>query len=496
MFLSCSSLTSLDVSTFDTSNVAAMTSMFSRCSSLRSLTFGNNFVTSSVTDLDYMFQYCRSLTTLDVSGFDTSNVTNMCAMFNGCRSLESLAVSNFKTSNVTNMSNMFKNCSSLTSLDVSTFNTSKVTDMSDMFNGCSSLKNLTFGQYFTTPACTGFARTFSNCSSMRYLDFYDSNDGVLGAFKNSNINRTANSEDALFGSVSSGLPMTTVVYLPHGIKKSDYTNYTDLPNLVFNDNGTLKATIYYSADKVDIELPHEFKATTAEYSRTMNAATQYGTAILPYAFTSNESVQAYTLTAEHTGTMYFEEAASVPANTPFFYSKKTPSATSVNFNNTVANNGITVAAVQTTSAAEGGEPYGANAVLSGWTAQGYYITEVIDATSDSPTTNTFYIAGDKFWRATGTLQMYPHRVTYQGQWQYEPGNEAPAMLSIFTMAAPDNGDELPTEVTKAIDAAHQRALQQGARDIYDLQGRRHSELRSGVNIIRMADGSTVKVVKR
>ena len=54
-----------------------------------------------------MFMDCSSLPTLDVTNFDTSNVTNMADMFNGCSSLTSLDVTNFDTSNVTTMASMF-----------------------------------------------------------------------------------------------------------------------------------------------------------------------------------------------------------------------------------------------------------------------------------------------------------------------------------------------------------------------------------------------------
>ncbi|MDY3026021.1 MAG: BspA family leucine-rich repeat surface protein, partial [Candidatus Faecivicinus sp.] len=53
---------------------------------------------------------CSSLTSLDVSGFDTSNVTIMSWMFAGCSSLTSLDVSSFDTSKVTNMWWMFDGC--------------------------------------------------------------------------------------------------------------------------------------------------------------------------------------------------------------------------------------------------------------------------------------------------------------------------------------------------------------------------------------------------
>jgi surface protein len=86
-----------------------------------------------------MFLGCRNLTTLDLSSFNTSNVTDMNGMFQYCESLTTLDLSNFDTSKVTNMSGMFYACKSLTTLDLSNFNTSKVTNMLDMSSFCNNL---------------------------------------------------------------------------------------------------------------------------------------------------------------------------------------------------------------------------------------------------------------------------------------------------------------------------------------------------------------------
>lgn len=126
---------------FDTSNVKNMSFMFEYCPSLINLDI-SKFNTSNVTNMNLMFYGCESLTSLDVSNFDTSNVTNIGNMFGGCKSLTSLDVSNFNTSNVTNMYSLFIGCESLTSLDISNFNTSNVTDMSRMFADCSKLTTL------------------------------------------------------------------------------------------------------------------------------------------------------------------------------------------------------------------------------------------------------------------------------------------------------------------------------------------------------------------
>ncbi len=110
--------------------------------------------TSEVTNMGYMFIRCSSLTSLDVSNFDTSKVTAMYSMFEDCSSLTSLDVSNFDTSQVTEMSGMFAFCRSLTSLDVSNFDISKVTAMYGMFCECPAWATVDQTK-FTAPAANG-----------------------------------------------------------------------------------------------------------------------------------------------------------------------------------------------------------------------------------------------------------------------------------------------------------------------------------------------------
>ena len=164
MFISCSSLTSLDVSHFNTSNVTDMYQLFSNCYSLKALDL-SGFNTSKVIRMDYMFAYCSSLTSLDVSHFNTSSVTGMGGMFWNCNKLTSLDVSGFNTSNVTNMNSMFSGCSKLKTLDLSGFNTSKVIRMDYMFAYCSSLTSLDLS-HFDTSNVTNINYMFSGCSSL------------------------------------------------------------------------------------------------------------------------------------------------------------------------------------------------------------------------------------------------------------------------------------------------------------------------------------------
>ena len=168
MFSGCCSLTSLDVSGWDTSAVTSMTSMFQSCNSLISLD-ASEWDTSAVTSMANMFYSCNSLTSLDVSGWDTSAVTSMATMFYICFSLKSLDVSGWDTSAVTNMGSMFYNCYSLTSLDVSEWDTSAATSMANMFSSCASLTSLDVSGWDTS-AATNMNSMFSGCYSLTSLD--------------------------------------------------------------------------------------------------------------------------------------------------------------------------------------------------------------------------------------------------------------------------------------------------------------------------------------
>lgn len=130
MFAS-SAATTLDISSFDTGKVINMGGMFysSNASSLDL----SNFDTSSVISMHRMFENSKALS-LDLSNFDTSNVISMTHMFFDSEAT-TINLSSFDTANVEDMSWMFKN-TELESLDLSNFDTGKVTDMSDMFAGC------------------------------------------------------------------------------------------------------------------------------------------------------------------------------------------------------------------------------------------------------------------------------------------------------------------------------------------------------------------------
>ena len=199
---------------------------FAGFNSLVNINYNNNFNTSKVTNMSYMFLpiepgdwsndvvltssdditkptllsknnnfntelmgaapgpgFHSVLEDLNLSIFNTSNVTSMKKMFAYCSSLTSLDLSNFDTSRVTSMDDLFWQCESLTDLDLSGFNTSNVTDMSSMFYSCSSLTSLKLSN-FNTSNVTDMRFMFYNCSSLTDLD--------LSSFNTSNVTDMSN----------------------------------------------------------------------------------------------------------------------------------------------------------------------------------------------------------------------------------------------------------------------------------------------------------------
>ena len=164
-------LTSLDLTNFNTANVEYMNNMFEGCSALKSLDL-INFNTAKVTNMSFMFDGCSALTSLDLTNFNTANVTDMSSMFSGCSALESLDLTNFNTAKVEIMYMMFSGCSALESLDLTNFNTAKVEYMNDLFNGCSALTTIYASDKFDTDNVINGSDMFTGCKSLK--DYSDS----------------------------------------------------------------------------------------------------------------------------------------------------------------------------------------------------------------------------------------------------------------------------------------------------------------------------------
>lgn len=183
MFSICTSLETLDLSSFNTEKVTNMFEMFVGSTNLRTINLPKGFIGSNVTDLNGMFRGCANLTELDLSGSNAEKVKNMRSMFYGCVALSNLNLSGFKTGSLTDMRYLFTSCQSLESLDLSGFNTENVTSMESMFSQCSSLRSLDLSS-FNTSKVIDMNLMFYMCTNLESID--------LSSFDTENLQKMAN----------------------------------------------------------------------------------------------------------------------------------------------------------------------------------------------------------------------------------------------------------------------------------------------------------------
>ena len=166
LFLNFTNLKTINFNNnFDTSNTENMEGMFRNCTSIESLDL-TSFNTSKVTNMYGMFCFYRNGTFINNNlkhiefgnNFITSNVTNMGSMFAGSN-LENINLSTFNTNNVTSMFHMFS-VMKLTELDLSNFNTSNVTNTQEMFIKCYNLKTIYVSENFVTTNITNSTSMF------------------------------------------------------------------------------------------------------------------------------------------------------------------------------------------------------------------------------------------------------------------------------------------------------------------------------------------------
>lgn len=137
------------------------------CGSVTSVVFDPSFANVRPTTTKSWFAGMTNLVGIEgLEYLNTSEVTNMESMFSLCRSLESIDVSGFDTQKVTTMNSMFNECNALKTLDLTSFNVRKVTDMQNMFSGCTSLTTIYTESNWNRGFSGNSSFMFTNCPSL------------------------------------------------------------------------------------------------------------------------------------------------------------------------------------------------------------------------------------------------------------------------------------------------------------------------------------------
>lgn len=174
MFRDCSSLVTVDTLDFGLGETVSCKGMFTGCSKLTDPPV-QNWDTSNVTDMSFMFNKCYAITSnLQIQDWNTSKVTTMHAMFQAdqggahyATNMETLHIENWNTSNVTDVGWMFYGQKGLTSLDLSKWDTSKIQSFHHLFAHCTNLVPIGIENWDTSSATT-FNATFHNTAATSY----------------------------------------------------------------------------------------------------------------------------------------------------------------------------------------------------------------------------------------------------------------------------------------------------------------------------------------
>ncbi len=221
-----------------------------------------------------------------------------------------------------------------------------------------------------------------------------------------------------------------------------------------NPDGTygVSSTFYVSDGKpLSISSTDDFTVTTATYTREMPAGTEWGTVCLPFNITSTEEVPLYTINRIEDGVLYLTEKAEAEAGTPVIFHTN---STSVTF---TTENALVKGASPTTEASLAG------------TYTDLTITENLGS--------IYYINSNAFHQAKASLRVPAYRayIIYN--------KEQGAKPSVLFIADATTGIE-ETGTAPATTKA-----------CYSVGGVRRNAAVRGLNIVRLSNGRTIKVVK-
>ena len=170
-FNNCKQITSLDVSCLENGRLQYISGMFQSCQKLVDLTGYEDLVTSSTTRMTGVFSACNSLTSLDLSNWDTQNATNFFGLFANCKSLTSLVgLDQWNTSNVTSLLGTFQDVSKMTTIPgITNWDVSNVSSFYQTFTDCTALTSLDLSGWNTVSGTT-FDYMFGECENLQVLD--------------------------------------------------------------------------------------------------------------------------------------------------------------------------------------------------------------------------------------------------------------------------------------------------------------------------------------
>lgn len=122
MFFRCENLISVNLSELDMSNVKNINCCFGFCELLNDIGDLSLWNCKKIKEIIGMFINCASLTEINLSPLDLSEVIETMDLFRGCSNLINVNIGNLNPSKIFNTKGMFAGCKSIISINMEKFN--------------------------------------------------------------------------------------------------------------------------------------------------------------------------------------------------------------------------------------------------------------------------------------------------------------------------------------------------------------------------------------
>lgn len=210
-------------------------------------------ISSSITNLNSLFQWNGNFETINVTGWNTGNITSMVHTFSDCTKLKKvIGLNTWDLSNVTNMNGMFYNDKALTDVDLSGRDLSKVTDLSAMFYGDPQVKSLNLsGVTFKDGVNDGMFQAIpSSLTSVNLANAKNVTKNILHYYMTAFTNSGATELDA--AQFPASFQFTDWSWLLSSLSNVetinlsgfDFSNVTNLSNLFNNDSNLTSVDLH------------------------------------------------------------------------------------------------------------------------------------------------------------------------------------------------------------------------------------------------------------
>ena len=150
--------------------------------------------TKPLNNMDYMFEGCDKLLSVDLSHIESPSLNSMIYTFANCKNLENVNLTSVNTSKVELMDFLFVGCSKLTNIDgFNELNTSSLKKTAGMFFGCNSLVTANLSS-FNLDGIEEQSGMFVETNSLKEVDLGNCTDGnkIFDPSANYNLTIIAN----------------------------------------------------------------------------------------------------------------------------------------------------------------------------------------------------------------------------------------------------------------------------------------------------------------